>query len=66
MFSFKEAFSKLDTLCKLVIPGKIHEVEVSAPVGVAHTAGGETVQDPVAHADQDLYRQKGNGHGLAK
>jgi hypothetical protein len=44
MFSFKEAFSKLDTLCKLVIPGKIHEVEVSAPVGVAHTAGGETVQ----------------------
>ena len=53
-----QLYEQLNFRCKLVILREIHEVEVSASVGVAHTTGGETADDLVARADADLYRQK--------
>ncbi len=53
-----QLYEQLNFRCKLVILRKIHEVEVSASLGVADTTGGETADELVARADADLYRQK--------
>lgn len=43
---------------KIVALGKIFEIDVSATVGVAQARSGESIDDLLARADSDMYRQK--------
>jgi diguanylate cyclase (GGDEF)-like protein len=49
---------RLTVRCKLVILGKIYEVEVTASVGVSQARAGETIDDLLTRADIDLYQEK--------
>jgi len=49
---------QLGVRCKLVILRELHEVGISASLGVAQAHAGERMEELVARADDDLYRQK--------
>ena len=49
---------QLGIRCKLVILRELYEVGISASLGVAQARAGETMEELVARADRDLYRQK--------
>jgi len=49
---------QLGIRCKLVILRELHEIAISASLGVAQARAGETMQELVARADGDLYLQK--------
>jgi diguanylate cyclase (GGDEF)-like protein len=49
---------KLRILHKVVVLGRIIEVEVSASLGVAQARSGEAIEDMLTRADAELYAQK--------
>jgi diguanylate cyclase (GGDEF)-like protein len=53
---------QLAVRCKLVILRELHDVGISASLGVAQALAGETMEDLVTRADEDLYRQKRARH----
>jgi len=56
---------KLRVPQKIVVLGKIIEISTSASVGVTELREGETVEDFVARADAEMYRDKGREDGHA-
>jgi diguanylate cyclase (GGDEF)-like protein len=56
---------KLRVPQKIVMLGKIIEIVTSASVGVTQLRQGETVEDFVARADAEMYRDKGREEGNA-
>jgi diguanylate cyclase (GGDEF)-like protein len=49
---------QLGIRCRLVILREMHDVEISASLGVSQARAGEGVEDLVARADLDLYEQR--------
>jgi diguanylate cyclase (GGDEF)-like protein len=49
---------QLGIRCKLVILREMHDVGISASLGVAQARAGERMEELVARADMDLYDQK--------
>jgi diguanylate cyclase (GGDEF)-like protein len=56
---------KLRVPQKIVMLGKIIEIATSASVGVTELREGETVEDFVARADAEMYRDKGGEDGTS-
>ncbi len=54
----QELCGMLRSTYKIMTLGKIFEVEISASVGVAQAREGESVDDLLARADNDMYRKK--------
>jgi diguanylate cyclase (GGDEF)-like protein len=51
-------YDQLKIRCKLVILRETCDIDISACLGVAQARAGDTVNNLVARADMDLYRQK--------